>query len=58
MGWLAPRVLSRKTDGMDGFAKKLAAKASPVELDETLDEELLHPEDVPEIVTQRSSKVT
>ncbi|MEM7092739.1 MAG: hypothetical protein AAF567_07045 [Actinomycetota bacterium] len=50
MGRLAPRILSRKTTGVDGLAKKLAAKAAP-ETDDTIDPELLHPDDVPEIVS-------
>lgn len=51
MGRLVPKVLSRETGGVDGLAKKLAAKASPVEPDESLAAELEHPDDVPEIVT-------
>lgn len=51
MGWLAPRVLSPKTTGLDGLAKKLASKSAPaVEPDTSLADELAHPE-VPEIVT-------
>lgn len=52
MGRLFPRVLSRKTDGLDGMAKKLAAKAAPAEPDELLADELSHPDDIPEIVTR------
>lgn len=52
MGRLFPRVLSRKTSGLDGMAKKLAAKALPSEPDESLAEELFHPNDVPEILTR------
>lgn len=52
MARLAPRVLSRKTTGLDGLAKKLAAKGAGVSADEPVDPDLLHPDDVPEIVTQ------
>ena len=51
MGRVVPRVLSYKTNGVDGLAKKLAAKSPPAEADASLESELLHPEDVPEIVT-------
>lgn len=56
MGRLVPKVLSRKTDGLDGLAKKLAAKASPPPADDGPDPDLVHPDDVPEIVTQRTSR--
>ena len=55
MGRLAPRVLSRKTSGFDGFAKKLAAKSAPPP-DDSIDPDLLHPDDVPEIVTRRAGE--
>lgn len=55
MGRLAPKVLSRKTSGVDGFAKKLAAKQAAAP-DASLDEELSHPDDVPEIVTSRAAR--
>lgn len=58
MGRLAPKVLSRKTDGLDGLAKKLAAKAAPAPADQAPDSDLLHPDDVPEIVTGRGVSVT
>ena len=51
MGWLAPKILSRKTSGVDGLAKKLIAKTPPAAPDESLAAELEHPDDVPEIVT-------
>lgn len=57
MGWLAPKILSRKTSGVDGFAKKLAAKSAPTEPDLALEAELAHPDDVPEIVTGRAAPV-
>ncbi|MEM9131736.1 MAG: hypothetical protein AAF962_09850 [Actinomycetota bacterium] len=50
MGRMAPRILSYKTSGVDGLAKKLAAKTPAAEPDTSLESELLHPEDVPEIV--------
>lgn len=53
MGRLAPKVLSRKTTGLDGVAKKMA-NASPDDADPTVDPDLLHPDDVPEIVSRRS----
>lgn len=53
MGRLVPKVLSRKTSGLDGLAKKLAARTVPAEVDESIDPDLLHPDDVPEIVTGR-----
>lgn len=55
MGLLAPKILSRKTSGVDGFAKKLASKLPPATPDEALADELQHPEDVPEIVTGRNT---
>ena len=58
MGRLAPKVLSRKTDGLDGLAKKLAAKATPAAPDQAPDPDLLHPDDVPEIVTGRGAPAT
>ena len=54
MGRLVPRVLSRRTSGLVGLAKKLASKAAPAPSDEPTDPDLLHPEDFPEIVTRRS----
>ena len=51
MGRLVPKVLSHKTSGVDGLAKKLAAKTSTAPPDESLAADLEHPEDVPEIVT-------
>ncbi|MEM8620564.1 MAG: hypothetical protein AAGF73_12670 [Actinomycetota bacterium] len=51
MGKLVPRVLSRKSTGVDGLAKKLVAKSPPAAPDPTLADELAHPDDVPEIVT-------
>lgn len=50
-GRLAPKILSRKTSGVDGLAKKLIAKTPPAAPDESLAAELEHPDDVPEIVT-------
>ncbi len=52
MGRMAPKVLSRKTDGLDGLVKKLIAKSPPAAPDESLVDELAHPDDVPEIVTR------
>ena len=54
MGRVAGRVLSRKTSGLDGLAKRLVSKKAPAASDESIDPELLHPEDFPEIVTRRS----
>ena len=56
MGRLVPKVLSRKTDGIDGIAKKLAAKGAGAstgdnEGEAEVDPDLVHPDDVPEIVT-------
>ena len=56
MGRLVPRVLSRRTSGLDGLAKKLASKAAPAPADEPTDPDLLHPEDFPEIVTRRTAQ--
>lgn len=53
MGRLVPRVLSKKTSGVDGVVKKVVAKGAG-EPDTTVDPDLLHPDDVPEIVTQAS----
>ena len=50
-GKVVPLVVSRKGDGIDGFAKKLVAKSSPAAPDPSLAAELEHPDDVPEIVT-------
>ena len=55
MGRPAPKILSRKTSGVDGLAKKLAAKGAPTEPDVELEAELAHPDDVPEILTGDSS---
>jgi len=55
MGRLAPKILSRKTSGVDGLVKKLIAKSPPAAPDLSLAAELEHPDDVPEIVTGRSS---
>lgn len=52
MGRMVPKVLSRKSDGIDGVAKKMAAKGLPAEPDTSLAQELEHPDDVPEIVTR------
>ena len=54
MGRLVPKVLSRKTSGVDGLAKKLAAKASAGQPDESIGADLEHPDDVPEIVSGRA----
>ncbi len=51
MGRIVPRVLSHKTNGFDGLLKKVAAKSSPADVDDSLASDLLHPDDVPEIVT-------
>ena len=55
MGKLVPRVLSHKTNGLDGLAKKLVAKTPPAAPDESLPSDLEHPDDVPEIVTGHAS---
>ncbi len=54
MGRLAPKILSRRTTGIDGVAKKMAMKGSSPEPDAALIAELAHPDDVPEIVTSRT----
>lgn len=52
MGRMVPRVLSYKTSGIDGLAKRLAAKSPPAAPDTSLESELLHPEGVSEIVSR------
>jgi len=54
VGRLAPKILSRNTSGVDGFAKKLAAKSPPAAPDDSLASELEHP-DVPEILTRQAT---
>ena len=56
MGRIVPRVLSYKTTGVDGLLKKVAAKSPQAEPDASLESELLHPDDVPEIVTRPPSE--
>ena len=51
IGRLAPKILSRKTNGVDGLAKRLIAKTPQAAPDESLAAELQHPDGVPEIVT-------
>lgn len=55
VGRLAPKILSRKTSGVEGLAKKLAAKAPPAAPDPSLAAELEHP-DVPEILSRQSAR--
>lgn len=52
-GRMAPKILSRKSDGIDGLLKKLIAKSPPAAPDDSLAAELEHPDDVPEILTQQ-----
>lgn len=54
MGRLVPKVLSHRTSGIDGLAKKLVAKSPPAAPDDSLAAELEHPDDVPEIVTGKA----
>lgn len=51
-GRMAPKLLSRNAGGVDGFVKKMAAKNAGGEPDPSLEDELFHPDDVPEIVTR------
>ena len=52
IGRLAPKILSRKTSGLDGLVKKIVSRAPTP--DDSPDPELLHP-DVPEILSPASA---